>query len=233
MSVSDTGHATDTGKLCQRVGGDVLDRSMLLVDPTPDNPPCDHTDPTAGQQASTSNALNARGTSGNGSAAGGHKNGNRTHSSTAHQSDRSGDFLGIAGAGSEGLENQDWRDEDEQFNRLEREGEEEENLAEGEKPPEGEAKLLAELFAGAEGLHSAIDHGALEDASAPARRDAERRAEQVAQHAADAVLASRAVVQRRAVHMCVVCFTATASMQSASCVQNLYPASIQCSFVTV
>lgn len=82
------------------------------------------------------------------------------------------------------------------------EGAEDQGGGAEENAPEGEAKLLAELFAGSEGLHSAIDHGALEDASATARLDAERRAEQVARHAADAVLASRAEVQRRAVHMC-------------------------------
>lgn len=88
-----------------------------------------------------------------------------------------------------------------------------------EKVPEGEAKLLAELFAGAEGLHSAIDHGALEDASAPARRDAERRAEQVARHAADAVLASRAEVQRRAVHMYAASFAE--DFYSGTCSQSM------------
>lgn len=77
-----------------------------------------------------------------------------------------------------------------------------EDGGEQDAPQEGEAKLLAELFAGAEGLHSAIDHGVLEDASAPARRDAERRAEEVAREAASAVRASREEVQRRAVHMC-------------------------------
>lgn len=158
------GNATDTGKLCQRVGGDVVDRSTLPVHHGADaSPPA-------------SSAL-------------------EPPSNTSNQTEHTAPVPPGKGSSMQHAAGESLHPE--------------EDDGEGsgkEKVPEGEAKLLAELFAGAEGLHSAIDHGALEDASAPARRDAERRAEQVAQHAADAVLASRAEVQRRAVHMYAASF---------------------------
>lgn len=66
----------------------------------------------------------------------------------------------------------------------------------------GEARLLQELFAGTEGLHSALDHSAVEETGGAERRDVERRAAAVAQQAAAAVAASRAARQQAGVHMC-------------------------------
>lgn len=66
----------------------------------------------------------------------------------------------------------------------------------------GEARLLQELFAGAEGFHSALDHSAVEEAGGAARRDVERLAAAVAKQAAAAVAASHAARQQAGVHMC-------------------------------
>eukprot|EP00892_Ulva_mutabilis_P012650 jgi/Ulvmu1/9758/UM055_0098.1 len=65
----------------------------------------------------------------------------------------------------------------------------------------GEARLLQELFAGTEGLHSALDHSAMERAGGAAQRDVERLAAAVAKQAAAALAASREARQQDSVHI--------------------------------
>lgn len=91
----------------------------------------------------------------------------------------------------------------------------------------GEARLLQELFAGSDGLHSALDHSALEAAGGAARRDVERLAAAVAKQAASALAASRQARQQAGVHMCVLCAVHVLFPQSAG-VMCRRPASKVC-----
>jgi DNA excision repair protein ERCC-6 len=72
-----------------------------------------------------------------------------------------------------------------------------------------DSAILRELFAG-QGLHSALNHSAIEGASDPVKMDVERQAAKVAQRAAAALRASREVVQLDPVHM--YAFTASAAL---------------------
>jgi DNA excision repair protein ERCC-6 len=65
-----------------------------------------------------------------------------------------------------------------------------------------DATILKELFGG-EGLHSALNHSAIELSSDPAKRDVEQHASKVAERAVEALRASRAAVRREAVSTCV------------------------------
>ena len=65
----------------------------------------------------------------------------------------------------------------------------------------GDSAILKELFDGT-GLHSALNHSAIESASDPAKLDIEQHASKVAERAAAALRASRAAVRAEPVHMC-------------------------------
>jgi hypothetical protein len=73
--------------------------------------------------------------------------------------------------------------------------------AENHKGFDDDSTILRELFSG-QGLHSALNHSAIEDASDPAKLDVERQAAKVAQRAAAALRASREAVRKEPVHMC-------------------------------
>ena len=73
--------------------------------------------------------------------------------------------------------------------------------ASGESDSEGDAAILKELFGGA-GLHSTLNHSAVESTNDGARRDVEQQASKVAERAAAALHASRAAVRREPAHMC-------------------------------
>jgi DNA excision repair protein ERCC-6 len=66
--------------------------------------------------------------------------------------------------------------------------------------------ILRELFGG-DGLHSALNHAAIEASSDPARRGVEENAAKVAARAIAALRESRAAVRRQAVSTCAACHT--------------------------
>jgi hypothetical protein len=64
-----------------------------------------------------------------------------------------------------------------------------------------DSTILRDLF-GATGLHSALNHTAIEHSSDPARLDIEQHASKVAERAAAALRASREAVRLHPVHLC-------------------------------
>jgi DNA excision repair protein ERCC-6 len=69
---------------------------------------------------------------------------------------------------------------------------------------DGDTTILRALFGGS-GLHSALDHSAIETANDPVKINAEREASQLAERAAKALRESRREVRSRPVHLYVAC----------------------------
>lgn len=66
---------------------------------------------------------------------------------------------------------------------------------------DGDTSILRELFGGS-GLHSALNHNAIETANDPVKMNAERDASRLAERAALALRESRREIRQRPIHMC-------------------------------